>query len=172
MPISATGRTDESSATGFSLIEVIVVVAVIGLASGAVMVAMPGDAAALRPEAERLAARLAHAAHSSILDGVAYGAKVDTQGYSFFRIRDEAWAVIANAPPLVQERWNNKTTASVIADADTISTDPASPAPNVVFDPTGVATPFRVIMRHSAAAFVVEGDAFGKIKVGADDSAH
>jgi general secretion pathway protein H len=55
MPISATGRARRQS--GFTLVELLIVLTIVGLMSAAVVIAMPDQRGSLVSEAERFAAR-------------------------------------------------------------------------------------------------------------------
>ena len=94
MPTSAPGpfsRGGPSSRRGFTLLELLVVLLVMGLAAGLIgTLVHPDERALLRLEAERLAQLLDLAATESRLTGkpVAFTAEVST--YSFWRWRDDA----------------------------------------------------------------------------------
>ena len=164
MPTLAIGKTEPAANGGFSLVETVATVAVIGLAVGAVALALPGAGASVRPKAERLAAQLTHAADASILDGVGYGARIDDRGYAFYRIEEATWRAVSDDPALARHDWDG-----IAAVAETMggvgSTVSGRSVPNVIFDPTGMSSPFRVTLRRGDAAIDVVGDDMGTIKV-------
>ncbi len=58
MRILVAGISKSATANGFTLVELMVVIAILGLATGAVVLALPSGAGDAKREAERLAARL------------------------------------------------------------------------------------------------------------------
>jgi len=88
MPTSAPGR---SSRRGFTLLELLVVLLVMGLAAGLIGVLVhPDERALLRLEAERLAQLLDLAAVESRLTGKPIAFTADISKYRFWRWRDDA----------------------------------------------------------------------------------
>jgi general secretion pathway protein H len=119
MRISATGSRRD---LGFTLIEMMVVIAIIGLMSAAVIFVMPDPRGRLVDEAEKLAARAAAARDEAVICACEMRLRVTGSGYSFDRRRRGIWEPIAEKP-LRPARWQ-----------DGSSADPAEAS----FDPTGV----------------------------------
>lgn len=85
MRISATGSG------GFTLVELLVVLAIIGMAGAAVAVAMPDPRGDLRAEAERLAARVRAAQDAAVIEARDMALRVGPSGYGFERREREGW---------------------------------------------------------------------------------
>lgn len=81
---------------GFTLVEILMVLMIIGLTVGLVTVlAQPDERGLLRIEAERLAQLLTLAATESRLTGKSIGWTADGPGYRFWRLRaDTGWTEI------------------------------------------------------------------------------
>src|SRR5690606_9353841 len=78
-------------ARGFTLVELMVALAVIGLAGAAVALTLPSGDDGLAKEAETFAARLAHARDEAILGMRTVEVEVTARGYGFSRRRFEGW---------------------------------------------------------------------------------
>ena len=76
MRISATGAEG-----GFTLVELLVVVAIIGLAGAAVVLAMPDPRGDLRQGAERFAARVSAARDRAVIEALDQVVWVSPSGY-------------------------------------------------------------------------------------------
>jgi general secretion pathway protein H len=81
-------------ANGFSLVEMLVVLFVIGLLAAVVVLSMPGDERILRDEAERFAARTIAARDEAIVGGAPVALVVGPAGYYFQRRVDGAWLAL------------------------------------------------------------------------------
>ncbi|MFN3424949.1 MAG: GspH/FimT family pseudopilin [Novosphingobium meiothermophilum] len=76
---------------GFSLVEVLVVLMVMGLLASVVVLSLPGDERALRDEAERFAARTLAARDMAITGSQPVALVVSDSGYYFERRSDQQW---------------------------------------------------------------------------------
>lgn len=106
MPISATGNSRHPASAGFTLVELLAVLVVIGLAAATVVLTMPDQRGALRAEAERFAARAHTARNEAIVEARPVALVVDSGGYAFERYGQGRWQVITE-PPLDRHAWPN-----------------------------------------------------------------
>ncbi|MGA0545624.1 GspH/FimT family pseudopilin [Brevundimonas sp. VNH65] len=153
-PTSATGKARGSEGrrrrSGFTLVELMVTVAVIGLAAGAVvMTAMPSQPSAVRT-AERFAARLAEARSEAILSNRPVSATVDQAGYRFSILQGRDW--VAAGRPLTGQAWEEGVTSS-------------GPAERWTFDPTGAVEPASRSISREGVTAVVRIDEAGQVRV-------
>jgi general secretion pathway protein H len=122
MPTSAAG----SKQRGFTLVELMVTITVIGLAAGVAMWSLPDPRGRVVEEATRLAAR-ARAAHDlAIIDGRPVSLWVTTGGYGFDQRVGGQWVPLSDKPFRV-ERWQEGTAARL-----------TQPQLRVTFDTTGL----------------------------------
>ena len=164
MPISAAGNdqrlirsrasTDER---GFTLIELMIVITIIGLASAAVVLALPDPRGRLADEAERFAARTRAAHDLAIVGARPISVWVSAGGYGFDERRDGAWVAMADRPLRVTQ-WSKGTRAEPSG---------AATRDRVLFDSTGIADrPLDVTLARADQTIVVHVGTDGKVRIG------
>lgn len=158
MPISATGakavRTPSKRRDGFTLVELMVVLVIIGLASAAVVTAIPDGRARITDDADAFAARLVAARDLSVVAGTDVAVAIDTIGYSFVRRSGAGWQP-APGRALEPRRWADGTAVQTRIDS----------GDRLVFDTTGLATPALVTLRRGSNRASISVDAAGAVHV-------
>lgn len=141
---------------GFTLIELMVVVTIIGLAAAVVVWTMPDPRGRVADEAARFALRARAAHDAAIVEARPVSLWVTAGGYGFDRRAAGQW-VAAAEKPLRVERWRDGTRAAI---------GDASGRLRVVFDPTGLADrPAQVTLSRSGARAVIDMAADGTVRV-------
>ena len=148
MPISAPGSK------GFTLIELMVVITVIALASAAAVLAMPDPRGRVFDEAARFATRAKAARDVAVVEGAPVSLWVTSGGYGFDRRAGGVWTPLADKPFRL-ERWRDGTRAAI-----------GGARQRIVFDPTGLADrPLSVRLTRERASVTARIDADGQAHV-------
>lgn len=148
---------------GFTLVEVMATLAVIGLVASAVVLAAPGEDARLRTGAERLGARLKLASDQSILINREIALVGGAEGYHFERREDGGWRRIDAPEALGFEPWPGKTPPSF-----EVPIEPGEEGDSqrlATFDPLGGATGMRLEFGAGVPSWSVSIDETGAIHV-------
>ena len=149
-PTSATGADRRSRRAGLTLVELMVVLLVLGVAATAVVMTMPDPRPSLGHEAEVFAARLVRAREEAIVTNRTVEAAVDAQGYAF-RIRRPGGREPLEAPPFEPVRWSEETRTEG--------------AEVVAFDPTGAGQPAEIVFARADDRARVTVDGGGEVRV-------
>ena len=138
---------------GFTLVELLMTVAIIGLAAGAVVLSMPDPRPAVGVEAERLAARLTAARDEAVLTNRPVAVAATADGYAFSAFDGATWTPLAEGP-FKPERWEEGSTLT------------ARPEPmRVVFDPTGTADAAVLTLTRDGRSKTVAVDGAGQVSI-------
>ena len=159
MPISATGAEARPLPTprtrGFTLVELMVVLLIIGLTSAAVVFAMPDPRGNLQHDAERLAARIHAAQDKAIVDARDTALVVDPAGYGFEqRQRGGGWVPVPDRA-FARMTWSEGTQALV----------GRAGQGRAVFDATGLSEPIDVTLLRDGQRAAVSMGADGAVHV-------
>lgn len=151
----ATGRArpGPDDRAGFTLVELMMTVAIIAMAAVAVVMVAPDPRPAVGAEAERFAARLASARDEAVLSNRPIAVETTAAGYGFEAFDGRLWTGLQEGP-FKPVRWETGTTAV-----------PDAQAGRVIFDPTGVADPYRLTLRRDGKTRTVTVDGAGEVQI-------
>lgn len=162
---------------GFSLLETLAAVAILALASGVAVAALPPGGDPREDEALAFAAKLERAADDAVLSGLVVGVDVDADGYRFRRRIAGAWRDAGRERAFAAHAWSEGAQVEVAVEGG--RGDPRRWAdlpelemhtPRLRLDPTGVATPAEVRIAHRDASYLVRLAADGAVAVEASDA--
>jgi general secretion pathway protein H len=133
---------------GFTLVELMVVLVIIGLVAAAVVLAIPEAGGSLAGEADRFAARAKAARDTAILESRAVAVQIGRGGYEVARREGGIWRTETHYD------WAERTVPDVAGSSEA----------SIRFDSTGFAEPARVTLRR--------GDELRAIDIGGDGGVH
>ena len=159
--IAVRGLTRAPSGAGFTLVEMMVVIAVIGIVATLVTVNLGGDGVRqLSREAQRLAGALEHAQALAQWQSETLGISADGRSYRFWR-RDNAdrWTALTGDDVLVPRTLADGMTLSPRSYAGA----PVAPDAILPFRPSGRIEPYAFTLGSAAATAMVAGDPIGRV---------
>ena len=161
---SSPSKLREDFHNGFTLIELMVVLFIIGLVAGAVVLALPGDSAALSEDADRFAARVAAARDEAVVSARPIAVWIAPSGYGFDARQDRAWVPL-NARTLPNQDWKPGTIARIEEAAVEGEKDEAEQGrARFWFDSTGLPNrPITVVLARGANSDRIVISAMGEV---------
>lgn len=149
-------RRAHHAQNGFTLLELMVVLTIIGFVSAAVVLAIPDPRGRVIEDADRFAARAAAARDEAVVTASPIGLWVSPSGYGFQRREGGAWVPIEQKP-FVTTDWKGGTRALTGRDG----------AAQIAFDSTGLPSdPLTVTIAREGQRVSVSIDMSGKVAVG------
>jgi general secretion pathway protein H len=142
---------------GFTLVELMVVLAIFALAAAAVVLTIPGEEQSVRSEAGRLAARLAAARDVAVIEGRSVAVNLAPSGYGFERRVGGAWQ------PLPGRAFEQRNWPAGLR----FATGDGQGVARILFDRVGTSpTPQAVVLAGGDAREVIRVSATGEVSRG------
>lgn len=128
---------------GFTLLELMVVIVLIGVLAGMVSLAIgPSPAREARQQAQDFIRVVQQLRERAVLDGVEYGVRVQPRGYQALRLAPRGWTAMA---PL--HRLPEGMTLGLEQDGHAWVLDEASGAPQLLMLSSDEISPFRLLVK-------------------------
>lgn len=134
---------------GFTLVELMVVIVILGVVAGAAVLAIPDAGGGLRTEAERFAARARAAQETAMIESRATAVRIAPDGYALARSEGGVWRETARFT------WDECTSPEL----------GRAGSNRAVFDATGIADPLELVLRRGSERALIVIDGNGVIRI-------
>lgn len=142
---------------GFTLVELMTVLVIIGLMSSAVILSLPKRKQVIEIEANTLVQTLNLAAQESILTGRTHAWGVSQNSHGFFQFDGTQWIIIK------EREWPSSIGFKLVRQETEL--DPEETIiPSIFFEPTGLSTPFILSLSGPDRDITIESDGTSGIK--------
>lgn len=138
------------SDAGLSLVEVIVSVFILALATSVIVMAAPEAPDPVDESADRLAQDIARARDAALISGKIMGIDLQKGGYQIVSLRESTWLPTAAPISLSQVR------IELLTDQGDDDDDEESDLPELHFDPTGIAKAARIRVWRNSSEVALE----------------
>lgn len=157
----------QTNEAGFTLVEILCVLAVLGLTAGLVVLNLPRGEDPFQAEVQSFATRMNIAARDSAVDGRIRGVEISETGYELFEysgdwkaLGSEDWKDVFNVTLSIEDQTIDFGERSkVLATAE----DDVVPAPLLFLDPMGGVTSFELRLEGQEVSYKFSPDRRGRI---------
>lgn len=159
------------SQTGFTLIEIMVVMVIISLAATMIVLSLPSPPPEIRKQAEQLVARLNMVSDTAQERGTMTGVEMSFQGYRFAARKLGGWVDnYSLGEPGIIYPWPEDVRINLEVDGNAVSLenqfDPTvARSPDLYFTPDGLQPPFTLMLSVKDEKIIIQGTPEGKLKM-------
>lgn len=153
-------------APGFSLLEILVVLAIAALVTGIVVLRAMGDQpeAAIRAELDRVEALLAAQCDRALFQGRSLGLRLTGSGLDYWIFADDGWQLLRGDRILRPRPWPEAIELRAEVDQRPVNLNRAGPRPQILCDPMGELTPFTLTLRSHRHTGTLHATSRGRIQ--------
>jgi general secretion pathway protein H len=162
---------------GFTLLEVLVVMLIIGIVLSVAVLSLNGDKHELEDEARRLQALITLTGQEAVLQSKELALQFSDDGYEFQAYDGEKWQPLENDETLRARTLPDDLVLEYRADGDKmtlgIGDDDEKAPPRIYFLSSGEVSPFELTLRRrgGSEAYTLTGDVRGKTELKGPDDA-
>jgi len=162
-PHGTAKRSNPIKQAGFTLVEVLMSLLIVGLMTGLVVLNLPESEDPVETQAKLLVTRLQTASQTSMISNQAIGIEFTDDGYRAVRFIGDEWETIErfeydmDSVPIVEITRNDEKIDLEKAQESGI--------PVIRYDSTGLATPFELSIDVYGTEIRIEGGADGSVKL-------
>ena len=149
-------RSRPAREAGFTLIETLSVLVIIGLMSAVVVLAIPAPRSALETQSENLARQLNALTQDGIIAGQTVGLGLSPEGYSLYQYDREDWVLVH------ESAWEERYRLGLRRDGTSLDV-PENAVPLFTFSPIGISSNFSLSLSDGDEDFLIQAAGDGRV---------
>jgi len=143
---------------GFTLVEVLCVLGLISVMSAVVVLSIPQPKSALDEQAARLTGELNALVQDGLISGFVTAAGFSRDGYALYSFENSEWTQRAGGD------WDNNYRLTLERTSVKLEM-PKTTEPIIMFQPTGLSTPFEFTLSNRETKYALKTSGDGKIEL-------
>ena len=156
MKMNPNNRVPRRRELGFSLVEIMVVLVIIGLMSGMVVMTLPKRKPPLDGQMQELTRQINAIASEALISGSVMAAGFSTNGYVFYRYGQGEWSII------MKSEWINIPKITLQKTGVTLPLT-EQVVPMLLFEPTGLSSVFTLTCIGKGGQYALFSKGDGKV---------
>lgn len=143
---------------GFTLVEILCVLVLIGAMSSVVILSIPQPKSALDTQAKQLTGELNALAQDGLISGSVNAAGFSEEGYTLYTFENSEWT------ERVSGEWQDSYRMSFTRGSAKLDL-PKKTDPTIMFQPMGLSTPFELILSDSETKYALITSGDGRVEL-------
>lgn len=158
----------KASESGFSLVEMMVVVVIIGLMTSAVVLMLSPKNAELQQSAEQTERAMTALSRHSVMTGEILGARFSLTGYDVLKLSDDGWQIEDTILKPERQKWKTVIPVSLAVNNTEVNISDEVEFPHIWFLPTGEHPSFKLVLAMQGKRTAISASTAGVIRVSHD----
>ena len=147
---------------GFTLVEILAILIIIGLMSAVVILSIPRPDSPLEKQAQLITGHLNQLAQNSIISGRVGAVGISKAGYALYNYEDQDWHEITSG------EWDASYRVRFKRENKNLEL-PKETTPTILFQPTGLSTAFEISLTDGGAQYIISAQGDGHVALRVDE---
>jgi len=143
---------------GFTLVEILCVLVLIGVTTSLVVLTIEPPKSALETQAEKLTGQLNALAQDGLISGSVNAAGFSKEGYTLYSFENSEWT------ERISGDWQDSYRLTFTRGSAKLDL-PKTTKPTIMFQPTGLSTPFELTLSDSGAEYALTTSGDGRVEL-------